>query len=407
MINLKCLKNLKQQFIYIALFLSLIIVSEFLYIPSSINVTENEISSEFLYKNILKNKYFYKVEGDISKNQKKIDFKIKLLGLIPVKTMTVNVTPEIRLFPGGQPIGVKIYSNGLIVVGFSDIETHDGYKQSPAAISGVEIGDLIIEAEGKDLDNVYDLLSIVKSSKGENIRLKIKRKEEIKIIKLKPVKAKNNDYKIGLWVRDSTSGIGTLTYYDPKNKNFGALGHPINDVDTGMLFPLKKGNIYDANIIAIEQGLRGKPGELKGIFIDNSSIGDIEKNTSCGIYGRLLKVYNNNIYNDPLPIAHQYEVKEGPATILTTLDGNTVKEYDIVIEKIIQQTKPSPKSMIIRIVDPELLAKTGGIVQGMSGSPILQNGKIVGAITHVFINRPDMGYGIYIEWMLKEQGYNL
>ncbi|WDU84259.1 SpoIVB peptidase S55 domain-containing protein [Caloramator sp. Dgby_cultured_2] len=121
----------------------------------------------------------------------------------------------------------------------------------------------------------------------------------------------------------------------------------------------------------------------------------------------MLKVYNNNIYENPMPIAHQYEVKEGPATILTTLDGNTVKEYDIVIEKIIQQTKPSPKSMIIRIVDPELLAKTGGIVQGMSGSPILQNGKIVGAITHVFINRPDMGYGIYIEWMLKEQGYDL
>lgn len=407
MINLKCLKNLKQKFIYIALFLSLIIVSEFLYIPSSINVTENEISSEFLYKNVLKNKYLYKVEGNINKNQQKIDFKIKLLGLIPLKTMTVNVTPEIKLFPGGQPIGVKLYSYGLIVVGFSDIETHDGFKQSPAAIGGVEIGDLIIEAEGKGLENVYDLLSIVKSSKGEYIKLKIKRKEEIKIIKLKPIKAKNNDYKIGLWVRDSTSGIGTLTYYDPKNKNFGALGHPINDVDTGMLFPFKKGNIYEANIVAIEHGIRGKPGELKGIFIDDSSIGNIEKNTSCGIYGRLLKVYNNNIYNNPIPIAYQYEVKEGPATILTTLDGNTVKEYDIIIEKIIQQTKPSPKSMIIRIVDPELLAKTGGIVQGMSGSPILQNGKIVGAITHVFINRPDMGYGIYIEWMLKEQGYNI
>jgi len=406
-INLKCLKNLKQKFIYITLFLSLIIVSEILYMPSTINATENEISSEFLYKNVLKNKYLFKLEGNINKNQPKIDFKIKLLGLIPVKTMTVNVTPEIRLFPGGQPIGVKIYSYGLIVVGFSDIETSEGFKQSPAAIGGVEIGDLIIEAEGKGLENVYDLLSIVKNSKGEEIKLKVKRKEDIKIIKLKPIKAKNNDYKIGLWVRDSTSGIGTLTYYDPKNKNFGALGHPINDVDTGMLFPLKKGNIYDANIIAIEQGLRGKPGELKGIFIDDSSLGEIEKNTVCGIYGRLLKVYNNNIYENPIPIAHQYEVKEGPATILTTLDGNTVKEYDIVIEKIIQQTKPSPKSMIIRIVDPELLAKTGGIVQGMSGSPILQNGKIVGAITHVFINRPDMGYGIYIEWMLKEQGYDL
>jgi len=398
-------KRKAVNFIYISVFLFLTTLSQILFLPSNINANEKDINTSSFIRNFVKNEFLYKVEKKIE--SQKVDLNIKLLGLIPVKKMTVNVVPEIKLIPGGKPIGVKIQSDGLIVVGFSDIEVDEGYKQSPAAIGGVEIGDIILEAQDKKLENVYDMLDIVKSSNGKEIKIKLKRKENIKVIYLKPIKNKNNEYKIGLWIRDSTSGIGTLTYYDPKNNNFGALGHPINDVDTGILFPIRSGKIFDASIVGIEQGQRGRPGELKGIFLNDSAIGEIEKNTLCGIYGKLLKVYNNDIYKKPIPIAYQYEVKEGPAKILTTVDGTNVKEYDIVIEKVIQQTKPSSKSMIIRITDKELLKKAGGIVQGMSGSPIIQNGKIVGAVTHVFVNKPDMGYGIYIEWMLKQQGYDM
>ncbi|SEF82637.1 SpoIVB peptidase. Serine peptidase. MEROPS family S55 [Caloramator fervidus] len=398
-------KRKAVNYIYISVFLFLTTLSQILFLPSNINANEKDINTSSFIRNFVKNEFLYKVEKKIE--SQKVDLNIKLLGLIPVKKMTVNVVPEIKLIPGGKPIGVKIQSDGLIVVGFSDIEVDEGYKQSPAAIGGVEIGDIILEAQDKKLENVYDMLDIVKSSNGKEIKIKLKRKENIKVIYLKPIKNKNNEYKIGLWIRDSTSGIGTLTYYDPKNNNFGALGHPINDVDTGILFPIRSGKIFDASIVGIEQGQRGRPGELKGIFLNDSAIGEIEKNTLCGIYGKLLKVYNNDIYKKPIPIAYQYEVKEGPAKILTTVDGTNVKEYDIVIEKVIQQTKPSSKSMIIRITDKELLKKAGGIVQGMSGSPIIQNGKIVGAVTHVFVNKPDMGYGIYIEWMLKQQGYDM
>lgn len=404
-----CLKKLNKKsvcFFYIFFLLIGLLLNQYTALPSNISITTDDIEQNQFVKAYLKNGFLYKVEKKQNGGEK-LDIEVKLLGLIPFKTVTASIVPEIKLIPGGSPIGVKINSKGLLVVGFSDVQTEEGYKQSPAAISGIEIGDLIEEAQSQKLENVYDLSDIVKGSKGKEIKLKVKRKNETKLINIKPLKSKNGEFKIGLWIRDSTSGIGTLTYYDPNSNKFGALGHPINDVDTGMLFPIRNGNIFNANIIAVEQGLRGKPGELKGIFVDDEVIGEIEKNTSCGIYGRLLKVYNNNIYRNAIPIAHQYEVVEGPASILVSVDGNTVKEYDIIIEKITQQTKPSSKSMIIRITDPELLSKTGGIVQGMSGSPILQNGKIIGAITHVFINRPDMGYGIYIEWMLKEQGYDI
>ncbi|KRQ86819.1 SpoIVB peptidase precursor [Caloramator mitchellensis] len=403
---MKSLYKKTWSFFYIFILIFIFIINQYLAIPTKISASEEDIVQNKIVSNYLKNNYLFRVEKR-DKTENKFNLNVKILGLIPFKTMTVSITPEVKLIPGGLPIGVKLNSKGILVVGFSDIETETGYKQSPSAISGIEIGDLIIEAQNKKLKSVYDLASVVKDSNGENIILKISRRNETKQILVTPVKSKKNEYKIGLWIRDSTSGIGTLTYYDPTSNKFGALGHPINDVDTGMLFPISKGTIFNANIISVERGQRGKPGELKGIFVENEKIGEIEKNTICGIYGRLLKAYNNNVYNKAIPIAHQYEVKEGPATILVSIDGNSVKEYEVYIDKVTQQTKPSSKSMIIRITDEELLAKTGGIVQGMSGSPILQNGKLIGAITHVFINRPDMGYGIYIEWMLKEQGYDI
>lgn len=203
-------------------------------------------------------------------------------------------------------------------------------------------------------------------------------------------------------MRDSTTGVGTLTFYDDKTKTFAALGHPITDIDTGVTLKVDKGEIVPSSIISIKKGLKGNPGELKGIFLDDKDpIGNIKNNTECGIFGNV----NNNIiydYNRKMKVALRDEIKEGPAYILTTIQGERPKKYSINIEKLLPQGEAGPKSMLIKVTDKELLNKTGGIVQGMSGSPIIQNDKIVGAVTHVLINKPDTGYGIYIEWMLRD-----
>ena len=324
------------------------------------------------------------------------------------KKETLKASSDIKLIPGGQPIGVKLNTDGILVVGFSDIDTPSGKKMSPAAASGIQIGDLIIDIESTKIESTTQLSETINKYGSKEISIKIKRSDNYHTVKVKPVyNSANKESKIGLWVRDSAAGVGTLTFYDPSTGKFGALGHPINDMDTGSIIKIKDGSIYNAKIISIEQGKKGKPGELRGIFSEDDGIGKIQKNTSQGIYGNLTGEFKNSDRNKAYSIARRNEIKEGPAKIFTCIDDNEVKEYDISIEKTFTQNKPSSKSMIIKITDKDLLSKTGGIVQGMSGSPIVQNNKIVGAVTHVFVNRPDMGYGIYIEWMLDELGYEI
>ena len=208
-----------------------------------------------------------------------------------------------------------------------------------------------------------------------------------------------------MWVRDSTAGIGTLTFYHEDTNTFGALGHPITDGDTNTTFTIKDGDLLSASILSVRKGEKGVPGELRGLFVnEKKSIGQIESNSSSGIFGKTYQPLVNSIFNQPMSVGFRNEVVEGPAKIITTIDDNGPKEYDIEIIKLLQQDKSGPKSMIIRVTDEELLSKTGGIVQGMRGSPIIQNDKIVGAVTHVLINKPEIGYGIYIEWMLEEAG---
>lgn len=408
-------KGLKLIFslMVVSVFIFLAATAKVMSMPGNVKLTQ-DISMENYQNNNLKSNFLYKVEskGDNKSKSKevfnKFDVSVKLFGVIPVKKMTVSLAPEVKVVPGGQPVGVKLNTDGVLVVGFSDIDTVDGKKKSPSATAGIEIGDSILEINGNKVDGSQDLASTINKSGSKELEVKIKRKENTQIVKLAPIETKNkNEYKIGLWVRDSTSGVGTLTFLDSKSGKFGALGHPINDVDTGILLPVKDGSIYNAKIISIEQGMRGKPGELRGMFSEEDECGTLEKNSFSGIYGKMTKKSDKNNYTQPIPIARQNEVKEGPAKILTSIEGDEVKEYDIYIEKVTQQSKPNPKSMIIRVTDEKLLEKTGGIVQGMSGSPIIQNGRIVGAVTHVFVNRPDMGYGIYIEWMLKEAGIEI
>ncbi|MCM8711055.1 SpoIVB peptidase [Clostridium sp. SYSU_GA19001] len=331
--------------------------------------------------------------------------KATLLGLVPIKSVSVKAIPsEISLYPGGQPVGVKLNTKGVLIVALSDVETENGKTTSPGAVAGVQIGDNIIKINDIPIISSEQVAQIVNSCEGKDLTLIIDRKGTELSKKIRPIKSlDDNKYKIGLWIRDSTAGVGTLTFYDEKTKKFAALGHPITDGDTGTILSISSGQIVSSSIVSIRKGTRGNPGELKGIFIDEDiTLGDIYKNTDCGIFGSSSKDLINSKFNRPMKIGLRNEIKTGPAKIITTIDGESPKTYDIEIEKLLQQDTPGPKSMIIKVTDSELLQKTGGIVQGMSGSPIIQNDKIVGAVTHVLINKPDVGYGIYIEWMLKD-----
>jgi stage IV sporulation protein B len=328
---------------------------------------------------------------------------VSLLGIFNVKSVSIKSIPnELSVYPGGQPIGVKLNTKGVLVVALSDLETDKGKVISPAASAGIEIGDSIVEINSEKIMNAENISSIVNASEGKEITLTIERKGVIVKKKIIPIKTNDGKYKIGLWIRDSTAGVGTLTFYDDKTENFAALGHPITDVDTGTILNVNSGQIVNSSIVSVRKGVKGTPGELKGIFIDEDVVlGEIIKNTECGIFGKG-NITLKNKYNKKMKLGLRDEIKEGPAQILTTIDGNTPKLYNIVIEKLLPQNSPGPKSMVIRITDKDLLEKTGGIVQGMSGSPIIQDNKIIGAVTHVLINKPDTGYGIYIEWMIKD-----
>lgn len=329
---------------------------------------------------------------------------LDLLGLIPVKTVSVQKVDDLKLYIGGNSVGVRLNTQGVLVIGFSDVVCNDGSKSCPAKDAGIQLGDTILKVDGEEINSSKDLGRKIRTSQDSTVKVVIMREnqeisKEIKLIK------EENDYKIGLWVRDSTAGIGTLTFYDDESKSFGALGHPITDGDTNKIFSIKEGDLLESTILSVKKGMRGTPGELRGLFVnEKSQIGSINQNTSSGIYGKANVPLVNSVYSKPLPVAFRNEVKEGKATIVTTVDDKGPKEYDIEIIKLLSQDKPGPKSMVIKITDEELLSKTGGIVQGMSGSPIIQDGKIIGAVTHVLINKPELGYGIYIEWMLQDCG---
>lgn len=366
-------------------------------------------------KDKVKSSYFLKLyeKSDITaaavggiKESYKIDTKldVKLLGLLSIKSVNVKRVPDISIYPGGTSIGVKLNTKGVLVVALSDVEVNNGKVSSPAAQSGIMVGDIILSIDDKKIKSAEMLSDIINQCEGKEIKIEIERKSESIIKMVKPISiSEGSKYKIGLWVRDSTAGVGTLTFYDDKTGNFAALGHPITDVDTGTILSVDKGELISSSIVNVRKGVRGTPGELKGIFVNEDNVlGEINKNTECGIFGKANKAILQGQKVKPMKIALRDEIKEGKAQIITTLDEKGPRYYDIKIEKLLNQDTPGPKSMVIKVTDPKLLEKTGGIVQGMSGSPIIQNNKIVGAVTHVLINKPDTGYGIYIEWMLKD-----
>lgn len=337
--------------------------------------------------------------SNIPEGQAKIS--CSLLGIIPIKDIHVNMVEERKLTPGGCAIGIYMKTKGILVVGTGIVQGMNGLDYEPA-LDIVQSGDYITAVNGKVVSKKEELTELVNASKGSEVVLDIQREEEKVSLKLSPVHTGKEEYKLGIWVRDDTQGIGTLTYLD-EQMHFGALGHGISDVDTGGLLDLEGGILYHTDILSITRGERGVPGELSGVirYQPEEKLGEIEANTNEGIFGSANeRLAAETAGNEPLPIAYRQEVQPGQAQILCAPDG-TVRAYQAQIEKTYLNSHDANKSIVIRITDPELLAQTGGIVQGLSGSPILQDGKLVGAVTHVFVNDPESGYGIFIEDMLE------
>lgn len=328
----------------------------------------------------------------------KMTLNLSLFNLFPVKDVTVNVIPKTSVIPLGKAIGMKMYTEGVLVVGMTEIEGKKPYENS-----GIETGDKIIEINNQEINNTDELIACVNSSKGETVEIKYISDTEEKVANIEPVKTANNEYKLGLWVRDAAAGVGTLTFYEPSTGNFGALGHGINDVDTYELIDIANGELVTTNIVDIVKGQNGTPGEIRGTIDNGITVGAIAKNTSFGVYGQISNINRLNIDSSKaMEVANRNEIKTGKAEIICELENGTTKTYEIEIQKIFLENNENNKSMLIKITDEELLEKTGGIIQGMSGAPIIQNGKFIGAVTHVLVNDCKMGYAVFGDLMIKQ-----
>ncbi|MGG2014116.1 SpoIVB peptidase [Bacillus sp. S10(2024)] len=337
------------------------------------------------------------------------DMVYELAGL-PVKKVNVKVLKDFKVIPGGQSIGVKLNAKGVLVVGHHLIQTEKG-KVSPGELAGVQVGDMITEINGKTIERMSDIAPFIHNSgkTGESLNLVLLREGKYIRTKLTPQKdGGEQSYRIGLYIRDSAAGIGTMTFIHPESMKYGALGHVISDNDTKKPIQVEDGQIVRSTVTSIERGSNGDPGEKLARFSpDHEVVGNITTNSPFGIFGKLNTEMKNGIMDEALPIALSHQVKEGPAKILTVIDQDKVEAFDIEIVSTVPQKFPATKGMVVKITDKRLLEKTGGIVQGMSGSPIVQDGKLVGAVTHVFVNDPTSGYGVHIEWMLHEAGINI
>ena len=320
-----------------------------------------------------------------------------------VKKLNVDVIPKTTVIPVGNVAGLKLYTNGVLVVGMTEIEGIDNKKYKPFKNTGIEEGDRILSVDNINISTVDELTQKVNQSQGKKIELEYVHKEETKECSITPVQTDASQYKLGLWVRDSAAGVGTVTFYEPSTKMFAALGHGITDIDTEELIDISSGEFVTSRIINISKGTNGNPGKIQGSIDGGQAIGEIYKNTKFGVYGKVDNLSALNIDSSKeMKVALRDEIQEGEASILCSLDNGVTKEYKINIDKIFLNNDYDNKSMKIRITNQELIEKTGGIIQGMSGSAIIQNGKFVGAVTNVLVSNPLEGYAVFGDTMIKQ-----
>lgn len=338
--------------------------------------------------------------------------ELRAFGKIPIRKLTITVKQPYRVVPGGQSVGVLYSSRGVVIVGIVPLKGVDSNEYNPAQKAGLKIGDIILAVDKTPVNLVDEVEEQL--NKYHNVQhkliLTIKREEKVLEVSVQPVLALANSaqkrYMLGIMIEDPAAGVGTLSFYDPINRRFAGLGHRISDFAGKKEIPFENGEIVLADITGLKIGTPGKPGEKVGLFnVSMEPIGKIIKNTQYGIYGSL----NNNYQmtqEATVPVAFNSEIKIGSAQIYTVLRGNLVESFEVRIIKVFSQNKPHDKGLVIKVTDPNLLRLTGGIIQGMSGSPIIQNGKLVGAVTHVFVNDPTKGYGVLAEWMVQEMNDN-
>ena len=327
-----------------------------------------------------------------------MDLSLDLFHLFSIKDVTVNVIPKTTVIPMGKAIGMKLYTEGVLVVGMSEIQ-----GQKPYEGSGIETGDTIVEINNEPINSTDELIECVNRSNGESLEIKYISEEEEKITSIAPAKDSDNAYKLGLWVRDAAAGVGTLTFYEPSTGNFAALGHGINDVDTYDLIQIANGELVTTNILDIVKGEDGSPGEIRGSIENSATLGKVSKNTALGIYGNITDVSRLNLSTaKEMEVANRSEITTGKAEIMCELENGKIQNYEIEIQKIFIDNNENNKSMLIKVTDEELIEKTGGIIQGMSGAPIIQNGKFIGAVTHVLVNDSKTGYAVFADMMIKQ-----
>ena len=405
--TIKILKNILLVFMLLIVYVYTLTITN---LPDELVLFEGEkISMKTLLGFNIKNKSDDTIET-LSNNSKSITNKtgratleISLFDSINIKNVDVDILPKTKVIPVGSVAGLKLYTNGVLVVGMSEIEGYDNKKYKPYENTGIKEGDTIIKINEIQIHSTEDLIETVNNSQGKEISIEYIHNEETKECSISPVKISNSQYKLGLWVRDSAAGVGTVSFYEPSSKTFGALGHGITDIDTNELINIASGEFVTTRILNITKGESGNPGKIQGTVENQANIGKIYKNSKFGIYGKVDNLSSLNIdTSKEMEVALREEIKTGKATILCSLNNQTPEEYEIEIEKINKENNYDNKSMQIKITDQRLLEKTGGIIQGMSGSPIIQNNKFVGAITHVLVKEPTKGYAVFGDIMIKQ-----
>lgn len=402
-------KLFRRIILLFALFIIYIYVLVINYLPDKITIFEGENISLRTFFGITLDSQDKVLSVSADTGEKTINkigsenLSVSLFDKMFLKNIEVSVLPRTTVIPVGNIAGVKLYTSGVLVVGMSEIEGEDNKTYKPYQDTGIEEGDTIVKINDNIISSTDDLIENVNMSNGEKLEVEYVHDEKTKECSITPIKTATDEYKLGLWVRDSAAGVGTVTFYEPSTQKFGALGHGITDIDTGELLNIASGEFVTAKVLNIKKGEDGNPGKIQGTVEEQETIGEIAKNTEFGIYGKIKDMSSLNIdMSKEMEVALRDEIELGKATILCSLDNQTIGEYEIEITKVYKDNNHNNKSMEIKVTDERLIEKTGGIIQGMSGSPIIQNGKFIGAVTHVLVNSSTEGYAIFGDLMLKQ-----